>query len=202
MNQNDTKSVTIEICKQIIDHPNHAKVIEFDTYTVFRFITSSSKAKKKSFDLDQNLINCVQNYTASIDEDQKLRSQYEQLVKKINPFYNFKDSVKNKYYEINFMISLYLADKVNLIKKSRHLPHSFLVLNPETNKYMAYDEFDSNSKTNKEAVFYTQEEAEANVSKFLNVYGFLSISKSLEIHGYNIDKKLIFTKKYQTDPFE
>lgn len=184
--ENHDSQVVDDFCKYIIDHPFHVKVDSFDMQILFRFICNGKKHKKFTVPkLDVSGIEIA-------DAD---KAEFKDLVKIINPFYNFKDSIKNQFYTLNYLLSKSLISRINKIKQTRMLPHSFAVYNPEKQIYMTFDELDAGSSS-KEAVFSNLEEAESYVLKYIAVYQILGIAKLLEIHCINFDKQVIEIKKY------
>lgn len=176
------------ICRYIIDHPNHVKVEEFDLYMIFRFITITNKKKKLPLP-SGNVLNF------KIDDDDK--DEFQNLVKRINPFYNYKDDKKNQYYVFNFLLSKKLVSRTNEIKKTRDLPHSFFIYSPEKAAYLKGEEIDLNDSC-KEAVFYDGKQARFYAEKLLAVYESFGIPKSIEIHSMNLDKQVIHVEVLKT----
>ena len=188
MERHDYKALD-EFCKHIIDHPFHVKVDVFDIQTLFRFVTNIKNNKK---------LNVPYFDVSKIDISDEEKIEFKNLVNTINPFYNFKIQTKNHFYTLNYLISKSLITRINDIKQTRMLPHSFAVYNPEKQAYMTFDEIDAKSSS-KEAVFDSFKEAEVCVGKYIGVYQILGIAKILEIHSINFDKQVIEIKKYNNN---
>ena len=185
-NQADDNSEVDTFCKKIIDHPTHIKTQSFDVYTVFRFITSK---KNKLGDLpyykiDQDKLNfALQN------------KELKDFVKRVNPFYNWKDEDKNHFYVLNFIVAGLLQQRINKIITTRNEPHSFIFYDPEKSVYMTHEDLDIKDDT-KEAYFDSLKEAISVAENYLTAYAFLGIHKSIELHTLNMDKQIIVKQEF------
>lgn len=174
-----------QICKSILDHPNFCSTTSFDLYTIFRHITSKKFGTKyKSYlkfpELD---VACVQKSKDLSD-----------LISRINPFYKFDNEEKNSYYVLHYLFAKQICQRINQISKERHLPKYFVILDCDTKNYITNDEIEIGGNM-REAIFLDKQEVFSMASKYLQIYEFTQIPKSVEIHGINMDKQIVYTLK-------
>lgn len=173
------------ICKSILDHPNFCNVTTFDIYTIFRFVTS------KKFNLKQKLnIDLKENESVNTYDEKDLKN----LVLRINPYYKFDNTEKNAYYLSFYFFAKTIHARINEISKERHLPKYYVLLDCESKNYITNDELEVDGNM-REAVFHNKEDVLKAANKYLEIYTFTQIIKSIEIHGINMDKQIVSTLK-------
>jgi hypothetical protein len=174
------------ICKKIIDYPTKNGCSNIDLYNIFRLITS-----KKS-----NLCKHAASLAIDDEENQLINlPELKSLVLRINPFYKFNDEKKNAFYAAYFLLANKILRRINEILKNRNNPDKYLVFDIQAQKHMTFHDLDTGASTNA-AVFTDSKSAEASILKWLDIYKFLKIKKTLELHVLNMDDQIIDKKIY------
>lgn len=169
------------LCTSILQN---TKIKKLDVYSVFRLITSKKFKliiKEEYFD--------VEKYITGED--------IKDFINNVNPFFNYESDEKYNYYKKYFNISSQIVKNcIKLIEESKKV--SFFrvkLVESDTMKKTDYLKFtelrDENNDSQKLAEYEDFEQVKTVVFKFLKMYTYLRIEKSVEILGFNNQHEII-----------
>lgn len=169
------------ICTSILQNP---KIKKLDVYSVFRLITS----KKSKLVIKEEFFD-VEKYITGED--------IKDFINNVNPFFNYESDEKFSYYKKYFNISNQIVKNcMKLIEESKKVTFFRVkLLENDIGKkgdYLTFTELrDENDDTRKLAEYEDYEKAKKVVFKFLNLYTYLKIERSVEIVGFNNQNEII-----------
>lgn len=176
------------ICTAILQNP---KIKKLDVYSVFRLITSKrSKVQIKEEFFD------VERYITGED--------IKDFINNVNPFFNYESDEKFCYYKKYYNISSQIVKNcVKLIEESKKIAFFRVRLSQneieKKGEYLKFTELrDDNNDTQNLAEYLEHNEVKDVVFKFLKMYTYLKINKSVEILGFNNQGEVIHSEMFSS----
>lgn len=163
-----------KICK-ILQSQKHTKISgKVDKLTIFRIITNKTNFPD-DFDIDDKKLETINESC----ED------FVAVVKKINPFFNFKQKPeKLKYYKKYYFIVNKIFEAVENLFKERQLVSYFSIFDVTNQTYILLDEHNKNGAAD-QSLFKTFDDAKNSLLGYCSLYNNLGLEMKVAVRKHN-----------------
>jgi|688.fasta_scaffold596202_2 hypothetical protein len=172
------------VCTAILQN---SKIKKIDIYSIFRTI-ANKKSKIVIYENDYD--------TEAVISGGDLKD----FISNVNPFFSYEDTEKIEYYKKYYNISKQIYDRcIFLIENSKKISY-YRIKDVKAGHFLTFSELhdDTVSSMRLLAQYEDPDIAYKVVNKYLKLYRFLQIPKTLEVIGYNNQNNILEQKLFQT----